>query len=343
MSARRACLVSCAAVLSALAACGEADGLDERGDGGAGAVRAEEGAQAGDVGTAAAEVDPLAEIAAFEPGPDQRLDVIEVRDERGELTLRRGVLRDPDGMVNHGAFQRWHQNGQMAEDGHYLAGARHGRYTVIADSGLKETEIEYRRGVKHGESLTWGKLGVLRERANYVDGVLDGPYEARQGETNVRGRYAKGLEVGLWTWSDLEGRKRREGEFVDGKRTGVWRSWHENDLPASEETYVDNVFEGLVVEYDEAGVRRAERNFKAGQPHGESLEYHADGRLAARITYSEGVPHGPQSRWYENGVLQMEGTMERGKRSGPWIYNKLEGTRNEAWSGTYEADVRIGD
>lgn len=288
-------------------------------------------------------VDPTAEIAAYELQPGQTLDLIEVRDERGELSLRRGVLRDQDGMVNHGAFQRWHANGQMAEDGHYLAGARHGRYTVIADSGLKETEIEYRRGVKHGESLTWGKLGVLRERAHYVDGVLHGPYEAQMGETRVRGRYENGLEVGPWTWSDLEGQTLREGEFQGGKRAGVWRTWHANGQPAGEERYVDGVFEGLVVEFDEAGMRRAERNYKAGQPHGESLEYHADGSLAARITYHEGVPHGPQSRWYENGVLQMEGSMDRGKRSGPWIYNKLEGTRNEAWSGTYEADVRIGD
>jgi antitoxin component YwqK of YwqJK toxin-antitoxin module len=291
----------------------------------------------------AGESDALAEIAAFVPGPGQSLDVVEVQDDRGQIVLRRGVLRDPDGMVNHGSFQRWHPNGQMAEDGHYLAGERHGRYAVIADSGLKETEIEYRRGVKHGESLTWGKVGVLRERAHYVEGVLHGPYEALVGAERVRGRYERGREAGTWTWTDLEGRKRREGEFAAGVRTGTWRAWHANGTPASEETYVDGVLEGLVTEFDESGVRRAERNYKANQPHGECREYHPDGAPAAHIHYSEGVPHGPQTRWYENGVVQMEGSMDRGKRSGPWIYNRLDGTRNEAWSGTYEADVRVGD
>jgi uncharacterized protein len=323
-----------AALLLILAACADADGdaLPQVAPPASEATPAPSGA-----------VDPLAEIAAFVPGPGQSLDVIELRDERGELSLRRGVLRDADGMINHGHFQRWHPNGQMAEDGHYLAGARHGRYTVIADSGLKETEIEYRRGVKHGEALAWGKLGVLRERARYVDGVLDGDFEGQAGGSRVRGRYAAGVEVGLWTWTDLEGRKQREGEFALGKRTGTWRTWHEGLQLATEEPYVEGVLEGLAVEYDSAGVRRAEREYKAGQPHGESREFHPDGSPAARIAYSEGVPHGPQSRWYENGVLQMEGTMERGKRSGPWIYNKLDGTRNEAWSGTYEADQRVGD
>jgi antitoxin component YwqK of YwqJK toxin-antitoxin module len=287
--------------------------------------------------------DALAEIAAFTPGPGQSLDVVEVQDERGQVVLRRGVLRDADGMVNHGHFQRWHPNGQLAEDGHYLAGERHGRYAVIADSGLKETEIEYRRGIKHGESLTWGKVGVLRERARYVDGVLDGPYEALVGDQRVRGTYERGSESGTWTWTDMEGRLRREGDFAAGERTGLWRSWHANGALASEEHYAGGLLEGLVVEYDENGVRRAERNYKANQPHGECREYHPDGTPASRIAYSEGVPHGPQTRWYENGVVQMEGAMERGKRSGPWIYNRLDGTRNEAWSGTYEADVRVGD
>lgn len=293
--------------------------------------------------TAVADGDPLAEIAAFVPGPGQTLDVIELQDERGVLVLRRGVLRDADGMVNHGHFQRWHPNGQMAEDGHYLAGVRHGRYAVISDSGLKETEIEYRRGIKHGESLTWGKMGVLRERARYVEGVLHGPYEALTGDQRVRGRYDGGIEVGTWTWTDTEGHKRREGDMVGGKRSGTWRSWHASGVLAAEENFVDGVFDGLVVEYDEQGVRRAEREYKSNQPHGESREYHPDGTPSSRITYSEGVPHGPQTRWYDNGVVQMEGTMDRGKRSGPWKYNRPDGTRNEAWSGTYEADVRVAD
>lgn len=291
----------------------------------------------------AADPGPLAEIAAFVPASGQSLDTIEVLDERGQPSLRRGVLRDADGMVNHGHFQRWHANGQMAEDGHYLAGARHGRYTVIAESGLKETEIEYRRGVKHGEALAWGKLGVLRERAHYVDGVLDGEYETQTGERRVKGRYAGGLEAGLWTWTDAEGRDRKQGEFAGGKRTGTWRTWHEDGTPATEEPYVDGAYEGLLIERDAGGILRAEREYRGGQLHGESREYHPDGTPAARIAYGEGVPHGPQLRWYENGVLQMQGTMERGKRNGPWIYNKLDGTRNEAWSGTYLADQRTGD
>jgi uncharacterized protein len=339
MRARRASPACCVAVLWAFAACGETDGPDARGDGGVGAAAD----QAADGAQSAAPFDPLAEIEAFVPEPGQSLDVIEVRDERGELKLRRGVLRDADGMVNHGRFQRWHPNGQQAEDGHYLAGQRHGRYTVIADSGLKETEIEYRRGVKHGEALSWTKLGALKERAHYVDGVLHGEFESRGGATRVRGAYDRGVEVGPWTWTDQEGQRQSEGSFEQGVRSGLWRTWHPGEVPATEEPYVAGQLEGVLVEYDAQGVRRAEREYVAGQLQGEVREYHPDGSPSAVIAYADGVPHGPQTRWYEGGAVQMQGSMERGKRSGQWVYYRPDGSRNEAWSGTYEADVRVGD
>jgi antitoxin component YwqK of YwqJK toxin-antitoxin module len=288
-------------------------------------------------------IDPLAEIEAFVPGPGRGRDVVELRDERGELTLRRGVLRDADGMVNHGHFQRWHANGQIAEDGHYLDGQRHGRYTVVADSGLKQTEVEYRRGVKHGEALAWTKGGDLKERAHWLDGVLHGEFDSRSGATRVHGTYDHGVEVGLWTWTDLDGARQREGAYAAGVRTGVWRTWHAGEVPATEEPYADGLLEGVAVEFDEAGVRRAERAYVANQLHGASREFYADGSPAAEVAYAAGVPHGPQTRWFENGVVQLQGSMTQGKRSGAWVYNRPDGTRNEAWSGTYEADVRVGD
>jgi antitoxin component YwqK of YwqJK toxin-antitoxin module len=337
MSARRAFPACCAVVLWALAACGEADGLDG-GEGGNA-----DGAQVADGRPAAVPLDPLAEIEAFVPGPGQTLDVVEVRDERGELTLRRGVLRDADGMVNHGRFQRWHPNGQLAEDGHYLAGQRHGRYTVIAETGMKETEIEYRRGVKHGEALSWGPMGAFKERAHFRDGVLHGEFDSRSGSTRVRGTYAGAVEVGLWTWTDADGNRLREGSFEQGARSGLWRTWHAGEVLATEETYVAGQIEGVLVEYDAQGVRRAEREYVAGVLQGEVREYHPDGSPSAAIAYADGLPHGPQTRWYEGGALQMQGSMERGKRNGQWVYYRPDGSRNEAWSGTYEADVRVGD
>lgn len=338
MSVRRACPVLCTVVLCALWGCSEADGPGAGPDGPQVLPQRVEVPPEPDL-----PVDPLAEVEAYELAPGQSLDVVEVRSEDGSLKLRRGVLRDADGMVNHGHFQRWHANGQLAEDGHYLAGQRHGRYAVVAESGLKETEVEYRRGVKHGESLAFTKGGQIKERAHYVDGVLHGPFEGRVAQLRVSGTYDHGVEVGLWTWSDFDGNKQREGELAGGVKVGLWRSWHPGDVLASEEPYVDGQLEGVVVEYDENGVRRAERTYVAGQLQGESREYYPSGKPSASIHYTEGVPDGPQTRWYEDGVVQMQGTMSRGKRSGAWVYNGPDGTRNEAWSGTYEADVRVGD
>jgi antitoxin component YwqK of YwqJK toxin-antitoxin module len=282
------------------------------------------------------------ELDAFELEPGQGLDVIEAFDPDGKPLFRREVLRDADGIVNHGRFQKWHPNGVLAEDGWYLEGHKHGTYVVVADTGLKASEVTYDRGQREGLALAWGQLGQLKERARYQDDRLDGDYESFAGKhPKAKGRYEAGREEGPWTYWYPDGTKREEGSFHLGERDGLWRFWREDGTLETEQTFRDGALDGPAVEYDEAGGKRAERSYRGGVPDGLQVEYHPDGSVQSEARFSAGRLEGLQRRWYPDGTLQTEGEMRDGKRQGRWTYYHPDGTVNEAWSGQYEDDERV--
>jgi antitoxin component YwqK of YwqJK toxin-antitoxin module len=310
---------------------------------GEGPAPAPQGGQAtAPAGEAPAQRDRPPEIDARPLAAGQTLDVLEVHDTEGRLRLRREVLRDEDGIVNHGRFQRWHPNGVLAEDGWYLEGHKHGTYVVVAETGIKESEVTYDRGQREGLALAWGQLGQLKERAHYVADRLDGEYEAFAGQNpKAKGRYEDGLEEGPWTYWYPEGTRREEGRFQAGQREGPWRFWRQDGTLESEQSFHGGALHGPAVEYDEAGRKLAERSYRDGVPDGLQVEYHPDGSVQSEARFSAGRLEGLQRRWYPDGTLQMEGPMRAGKREGRWTYYHTDGTVNEAWSGQYEADERV--
>ncbi len=266
-----------------------------------------------------ARIDPLAEIAAYRPLDGERLDVVAVFFEDGSPQSRREVLRDADGMINHGLFQTWHANGQIAEEGHYFKGRKHGVYTLSSDSGLKQSEVEYRQGVRDGLSLTWGDGGMLRERTRYVAGVLDGLHETWIGGKPLSaGTYRKGLEEGEWTyWYSGLDQVKELGSFAAGKR------------------------HGRTLEFDPEAHKLAERTYVHGELEGLQLEWYPNGAKRSETSYAGGKPQGKQTQWYENGQVRAEGELVEGQRQGPWAYYDADGTVNAEWTGVYESGQRV--
>ena len=290
---------------------------------------------------------PPPEIAAYALQPGESLDVIESFPPDGKPLLRREVLRDADGLVNHGKFERWHPNGMLAERGYYLRGQKHGTYLVAADTGLKESEVSYRFGVPDGVSTTWNNMGLVKERAVYVDGKLEGEIERNVGTNpKERGRYEHGLEVGPWTYWFPAGGKQAEGEFIAGKRTGTWRTWFpEGGGLESEGRFEAGLEQGDWVYYFPTGGKQAEGSFEAGkrtgvwrtwhQWHlpdtdglqseetyrngvldGPAVELDVEGRKTAERTYAGGVPDGKQVEYYPDGKPQAESLYSAGKLEG---------------------------
>ena len=72
-----------------------------------------------------------------------------------------------------GRSTRWFDNGFVAEDGHYLEGARQGRWTTRwRRSGRLQSEGEYRGGEKQGAWRFFNKKGQVKEEALFKMGRL---------------------------------------------------------------------------------------------------------------------------------------------------------------------------
>ena len=290
--------------------------------------------------------DPLVEIREHPLEEGETLESLASSNEDGTPALVRSVIRNEDGVINHGRFQKWHPNAQLAEEGHYLRGQKHGTYTVIAESGLKKTEIEFRHGKRHGQYLKWRQRGVLKERSHYHEGLLHGSFEQWNGLIrSVQGTYEHGRETGPWTyWHMLEESVvSSQGEFLEGRKHGLWKNWNEAGSPTTEETFTQGEWDGPFREYAETGDLAVERTYAAGRPDGLQVEWHPGGQKKSESRYVEGRLDGPQEHWFQNGQLRMKGSVKDGKRLGRWVYYNADGTVNESWTGTYENDQRIGE
>lgn len=80
-------------------------------------------------------------------------------------------------------------------------------------------------GQPHGLIETWSGTDGLRERTNFENGILHGPYVAFYGDDRpeVFGRFELGKKSGRWTAYYENGVKSDEGEYGEGRRVGTWK------------------------------------------------------------------------------------------------------------------------
>jgi antitoxin component YwqK of YwqJK toxin-antitoxin module len=114
-----------------------------------------------------------------------------------------------------GPYRSWHENGQVAESGAYLADRRESGWELFYDDGTRARSQEFRAGRLHGVVREWYPSGQLRLEEHYVDGVRHGPALA----------YFEG------------GQKQSEGAFRTGDFDGVWKGWYEDGSPRKVATF----------------------------------------------------------------------------------------------------------
>jgi antitoxin component YwqK of YwqJK toxin-antitoxin module len=119
-----------------------------------------------------------------------------------------------------GVFKLWHANGQLAEEGNYIADQRDGTFSTWSDDGVKLLEQNFSNDERNGAIKRWYPDGQLQFFEHYVDGEKDGPAVAyfENGQKEAEGVFRKGQFHGTWTGWYPDGRKRKVAEFVDGDR-----------------------------------------------------------------------------------------------------------------------------
>ena len=118
-----------------------------------------------------------ASLPSFGQIPVANVETVEEHWPNGQLRLRKQVLTLEDGsVVDHGRFERWHDNGKKEYEAVFIKGKKEGTTTRYHKSGRKATEQEYRNGKRHGRSVTWNDSGTMVKEENWKDGKPHGTW-----------------------------------------------------------------------------------------------------------------------------------------------------------------------
>ncbi|MEZ6013512.1 MAG: hypothetical protein R3F49_00230 [Planctomycetota bacterium] len=221
-----------------------------------------------------------------------------------------------------GTYRSWWPNGQPREEGAYIAGAREGLWRRFSRQGKCIEEGVYVGGEKDGLHQTWFGDGQLEESAAFHLGVPHGALRrfSRSGMPLLEANYVEGVLHGKWADHYVaSGALRDFGEYDRGARVGVWRTAREDG-------------QGLLLE----------ETYVAGKREGLQRTWSPEGPLALEKTFVADVASGMTRSWYPDGRPQSEGALLDGARVGAWTYWSPDGSVNDRWSGTYEADHRVG-
>jgi len=123
----------------------------------------------------------------------------------------------PDGTeVEHGESLRWHDNGQIEQQGDYVDGVREGLVRSWYADGQMRGEGRLHRNRRIGTWTMWHKNGQKRIETAYELGLKHGRSTAWDADGNVieTGEYARKKKHGTWiTYVDGV---RTETEWVNG-------------------------------------------------------------------------------------------------------------------------------
>ena len=212
-----------------------------------------------------------------------------VRVKLEERTYRAGKL--------HGPQKRWHDNGQLEEEGVYLDDAKDGIWRTFGPDGAWTYQGEFDRGVQ---------VGLHRER--YRNGQM----------ASQRAYDEVGRPHGEWCFWKADATVIECFTIEFG--TGEVREYDHTGALTKRYTMRDGDLHGLLVEHVVDG-SRYEANYEDGQQHG--VERVLSGACVERfVTWSRGVEEGPSYETDCNAeppVRILEGERCAGERCGRWI------------------------
>ncbi len=164
-----------------------------------------------------------------------------------EVTFKDGLL--------DGKLLEWDEQDKLTRDEEFYAGKRVVRNVTFFRPKQKKAEsffLDAKLETK-GEDNWWDA-----EPAPLVtvgDKVQHGPAGAwyDNGLPQMKGQYAQGKRVGLFSWWHSNGNKELEGSYDEGKKSGRWIWWHENGMKAIEGQYDNDQPTGVWQWWEESG------------------------------------------------------------------------------------------
>ena len=205
--------------------------------------------------------------------------------------------------VAEGPYARFHQNGEISQEGALVGGARHGPCWWRRSTG-ETTEHTFPDGAP---DVLWASCSVLERGVTLSTRVFDRGGQERA----LNGDPLPPRPAGVPETAAFDGARWRDGAQAGGKALGLWRWWTADGAPAADALH------------DDAGERIAQGHYSA--PGGEVRSYRRKdmaGDLLREVRYRDGAvveettierAGGAATRWTttEEGAVTFEGTPSR--------------------------------
>ena len=120
-------------------------------------------------------------------------------------------------------------NDNVAAEGDYLRGYRHGVWTEYHPGGVVKTVTSYVEGKRQGPQLTIDQNGQLQERITFYNDQLHGKYvKYNRNKIKEEREYESGTLNGLVKIYHDNGKMMEESPYVNGQRDGIAR-WYNTE------------------------------------------------------------------------------------------------------------------
>ena len=112
--------------------------------------------------------------------------------------------------VRAGLYQRYApQTYKISEEGYYVDGKKHGKYSWFYDNGSPAAVYHYSFDVIEGEVVFYFKEGGISTISHYKAGLQHGFYKEyhENGKLKLEGQYTFGKKSGRWISYDEQGKR----------------------------------------------------------------------------------------------------------------------------------------
>jgi antitoxin component YwqK of YwqJK toxin-antitoxin module len=200
-----------------------------------------------------------------------------------------------------GEWIYYYENGNKLGKGNFTAG----------DEGNKGSTRIPKNG-RQGYWIFYQKNGIIKEEANYKDGMLVGSRKLffSNGKLKENGVYDNGQASGHFIFYHENGSVWTEVDYKDGKKMGLELVYNNEGKKIKESYLTNDVKNGVEKEYYDDGKLKTEGYFKMGKNHGKVKKFYESGKLEIEVEFQNGKQHGLVNTYFENGKIKYKATFD---------------------------------
>lgn len=281
----------------------------------------------------------------------------------GVLTRKQSINRYDETGLEQGIWMSFHKNRQVAEEGPYVNGLKHGYWKFYQPNGNLKRVEKWVMGELQEDAAEVAKIEIRREidpntgklsfKGAYRNGKPEGVHRKYDDEGNVvESRIydagvvlfegivdEEGRRQGPWKEFYRSGELKAEGSYKDNLKVGNWKYFYLDGELEQTGSYQRGLPNGMWTWYYPNGQTWREEEYLMGREEGMSIEYSDSGTVLAKGNYVDGFRDG---KWFfEINDHREEGRFFEGERTGDWKHYYLDNGQLQ-FEGKFENNLENG-